>query len=149
MSHTNNNNNLVVREIEPSDFSKGYLELLQSFASFYPKISEEEFKNYLTNHETTKIVVIEDISTNKIVGGGTIFCLDKLHNNLNRMGFIQDVVVEKSYRKQGLGKILVDNLFELGKANKCYKTILNCNPDVEQFYTKIGFTKKGFEFDKR
>ncbi len=145
--------NFLLREIQPSDFHKGYLVLLQTFANYYPLVTETQFSTYLTTHPTTKIVVIENTSgqaeTNKIIGAGTVLCIEKLHNPENRMGFIQDVVVHPDYRKKGYGKLLVVKLYEVGIANRCYKIILNCNPDVEQFYTKLGFTKKGFEFDKR
>jgi glucosamine-phosphate N-acetyltransferase len=146
---TDNNNNIIVREIELTDYKKGYIELLQSFANYETPITEEYFTKYITEQTTTKIVVIENLETERIIGAGTIYCMEKLHNATNRMGFIQDVVVDKTFRKKGLGKVLVDKLFEVGKANRCYKTILNCNPEVTGFYEKLGFTKKGFEFDKR
>lgn len=141
--------NLQIREIEPTDFKKGYIKLLQKFASYETEITEQYFTNYFVTNPTTKIVVIEDTTSHEIIGGGTVFCMEKLHNSDNRMGFIQDVVINEKYRGKGLGKKLVNKLYEVGKANKCYKIILNCNPDVEDFYTKLGFTKKGFEFDKR
>lgn len=75
--------------------------------------------------------------------------MEKLHNSENRLGFIQDVVITEKYRGNRLGKKIVEKLYEIGKFNRCYKVILNCNPDVEGFYTKLGFTKKGYEFDKR
>lgn len=141
--------NLIVREIEPTDYKKGYIELLQSFSKYKTPITEEYFIKYLNEQKTTKIVVIENVITERIIGAGTIFCMEKLHNAENRMGFIQDIIIDKTFRKKGLGKVLVDKLFDVGKENRCYKTILNCNPDVTGFYTKLGFTKKGFEFDKR
>lgn len=141
--------NYKIREIELADCKKGYIELLQNFANYETPVSEKQFTDYIENNETTKIVVIENIDNNKIIGAGTVFCMEKLHNMENRMGFIQDVVILEKYRKHGLGKLLVNKLYEVGKENRCYKIILNCNPDVVGFYTKLGFSKKGFEFDKR
>lgn len=149
-----------IRKIESSDYNKGYVQLLQKFASFETPIKQSEFTNFIstnakasaqTNAQTniTHILVIEDTNTKQIVGAGTIFILPKLHNNVNNMGFIQDVVIEEQLRGKGLGKQLVNKLLELGKQLKCYKVILNCNPNNEGFYSKLGFNKKGFEFDYR
>ena len=141
---------MFTRLINKNDYNKGYLNLLQKFANFSPNITETEFNQYLDNNSKyTKIIVIEDVKTQTIIGAGTLFIINKLHNNINMMGFIQDVVISEKYRGKGLGKKVVDKLYEVAKENRCYKVILNCNPDVENFYTKLGFTKKGFEFDKR
>ena len=138
-----------LRRIGLDDYDRGYLNLLQSFANYYPKISKTEFQEYIFKHPTTHIIVVEHIPSRTIVGAGTVFCIEKIHNNVNSMGFIQDIIVEEKHRGKGLGKQIVDNLYEIAKENRCYKVILNCNKDVETFYTNLGFIKKGVEFDKR
>ena len=57
------------------------------------------------------------------------------------VGQIEDVVVDKEYRGEGLGKRMISDLIENAKNAGCYKVILWCEPHNEGFYEKSGFTK--------
>jgi len=70
---------------------------------------------------------------------------NKIHNNLRKVGHIEDMVVSEEYRSNGVGKLLLKELIKIGKENNCYKIVLECNPDISQFYEKNGFIKKGTE----
>ena len=70
----------VVRELEVSDYEKGYLDLLK-YLTDVGTISEEYFRiqfEYLKNRQTSFVRVIEDTSANKIVGTGTVYIEYKL-----------------------------------------------------------------------
>lgn len=138
----------IIREIENNDFYKNYLELMYEFSGFSCHINYEQFVNYLKNNNNVKIIVIENIDEKKIIGSGTIFMFNKIHNNLNKMGFIQDVIIDEAYRKMGFGSMIVNKLIEMGHKN-CYKIILNCNINNIPFYEKNKFTKKGIEMEIR
>ena len=144
------NNITPPRLIEKDDFNKGYIELLQEFANFKTPITESYFTSYIEKtHNFVRIYVIEDKTTNKIIGAGSLFILPKLHIGVNKIGTIEDIIVNTDYRGKGLGKLLVNKLAEVGKDMNCYKVMLNCKPHTEEFYKKSGFIRQGFVLDKR
>jgi Acetyltransferases len=58
------------------------------------------------------------------------------------IGFIENVVTDASYRRKGIGKIVVENAIEYAKEQNCYKVVLHSgNKRVEayKFYEAIGF----------
>jgi len=69
----------------------------------------------------------------------------KIHNNMRKVGHIEDLIILDEYRNRGVGTYLLEKLLEIAKKNNCYKTILECNPDLVFFYEKFGFNKKGVE----
>lgn len=74
-----------------------------------------------------------------------------LKNDLHEktFGFMEDVFVEESYRKQGVGSKLVEAVIAEAKVQGCYKLICTARearPEVHSFYEKFGFKKWGSEF---
>lgn len=139
--------NLIIREIEYQDYHNGYLNLMFEFTNYNYEINEEQFKNYLYNakiNNINKILIIYSNTEKKIIGSGTIFKIDKLHNN--SIGQIEDVIISNKYRGLGLGKFIIEKLIKIGLDEfKCYKIILNCLNKNIDFYKKIGFTIQGAE----
>jgi len=139
--------NLIIREIEYNDYKNGYLELMFEFTNYNHEIDEKQFKNYLDNtklNNINKILIIYSNNEKKIIGAGTIFKLNKLHNN--PIGQIEDVIISENYRGKGLGKLIIENLIKIGiEEFKCYKIILNCLDKNIDFYKKNGFEVAGVE----
>ena len=137
----------IFREITKDDFNNGYLDLLCEFSNYKCEINFEEFENYITKmkvNQINKILVITKKNDSKIIGAGTIFRLDKLHNNA--VGQIEDVIITNSYRGYGLGKLLIEKLKDVGLIEfNCYKVILNCLPKNIEFYNKCNFSQIGAE----
>ncbi len=55
---------------------------------------------------------------------------------------IGGLVVDKDYRRQGLGKLLVDKIVEWSLSRNCHKMRVRCNiirPEANAFYGSIGF----------
>ena len=91
-----------------------------------------------------KILVIYSQITNMIIGSGTIFKIEKIHNN--PVGQIEDIIINNEYRGYGLGKELIKNLVNIGLNEfKCYKIILNCLDKNIGFYEKCNFITTGIE----
>lgn len=128
----------IFTELSNDDYYNGYLDIMYEFSNYKKNVSYVDFQNYIDN-EYVKILVIYDNKNNKrIIGAGTIFKLDKLHNK--PVAQIEDVVITEEYRKYGLGKRLVEKLVEIGLENfKCYKVILNCLDKNIGFYEKCDF----------
>lgn len=139
---------MYFRHIESSDYYKDYLLLLEQLTIVEKeKINYEQFKifvNSLSNNHI--IIVIED--NNKIIGTGTLLIENKVIHNMGSVGHIEDIIIHNNYRKQGLGKKLIDELIKISIKANCYKTILDCSEKNSNFYEKSGFTKKEIQMVK-
>jgi len=80
---------------------------------------------------------------NIIIGSGTLFIEQKFIFNGSKCGHIEDIIVDNMYRNKGYGKMLVEHLIKCAIVQKCYKIVLSCSDDVQEFYTKCGFEKRG------
>ena len=78
---------------------------------------------------------------NKIIAYGTAIIDYKFYRNCKNVGHIEDIVVDKNLRGQGVSEIILDKLIEYGIKNNCYKFILNCKDEYVNFYKKFGFHK--------
>lgn len=83
------------------------------------------------------------IKDDKIVGAITLIIEQKLIHNGKCCGHIEDFVVLEEYRSQGIGGLLINYAINISKQNNCYKCILDCNENLENYYKKKGFVKKG------
>lgn len=55
--------------------------------------------------------------------------------------YIQDVTMDKSYRKKGIGSLIINKIIEELKKRKIYWIGLISEKNSDQFYEKIGFDK--------
>ena len=135
---------IFLRELTFSDYEE-YLKLMLEFTNYAYNITSDEFKLTLDKmniNNINKIIVL--VNNNNIIGAGTIFRIEKLHNN--PIGQIEDVIISEKYRNKGYGNIIIKKLVDIGLNNmKCYKIILNCLEYNIGFYEKCGFQKVGVE----
>jgi glucosamine-phosphate N-acetyltransferase len=85
--------------------------------------------------------VMED--DNKIVAIGNILFEQKISHSSFLAAHIEDVVVDKDYRRKGLGQELIAFLVEKAREAKAYKIILDCDRDKVSFYERCGFYENG------
>jgi glucosamine-phosphate N-acetyltransferase len=126
---------------------KAYLELL-SMLTNAPEITNLVFIN--KTYEIAKMGVVYigyyyDIETQElfIVGSGTVVFEPKFIHGGKYVGHIEDIVVHEKFRGVGIAKTIADHLINLAKEKKCYKVILDCKPEIENLYSKLGFEKRG------
>lgn len=131
------------RLLSLTDYEKGYFELLSQL-TVAPKVSFQKFSDAfqkIQKSSNTFIRVIEDYESQIIIGSSTVIIEQKFLRECRSVGHIEDVVVHKDYRKQGLGNILIQGLIDLCKSLDCYKIILDCSPENVYFYEKCGLQK--------
>lgn len=138
------NDNFIFAELGSWDFYNGYLELMYEFSNYEKEVSFEDFNKYIDSDKIKIIVIYDKQNSYKIIGAGTIFKLEKLHNK--PVAQIEDIIITEKYRKYGLGKLLVDKLVNVGiNEYKCYKVILNCLDKNIGFYEKCDFFISGVQ----
>ena len=125
---------------------KVYNELLECY-SVFTNIDKNKFDfinlklliERLPKNHNIYVYLLND----KIIACITLIIEQKIIHNGGKVGHIEDFVILKDYRKQGLGKQLLDYVKILCIQNNCYKMILDCDLIMEDYYIKKGFTKKG------
>lgn len=136
-----------IREICYSDYDKGIIELLSQLTTIsIDKIPKNKFYSYIQTlmcNNNHYIFVIEDAC--QIIASGTLLIEFKLIHNLGKVGHIEDIVIDKNYRKKGLGALMINHLIDLANEKECYKVILDCDIKNQLFYNKCGFLQKGIE----
>ena len=89
------------------------------------------------------IIIFVYVIDEKIVGGATVIIEQKFIHGGKKVGHIEDVVVKKDHRGNGIGQELINKCVQVSDANNCYKVILDCDESNISFYTKNGFKEKG------
>ena len=134
--------NYQIRELEASDFEKGFVDCLQEL-TVVGEISNEQFISRFNKRKSMGIitaVAVED-NTGKILGTGSLFYEPKFIRSCSFKGFIEDICVAKYAQRRGVGKKIVEYLRERALSDGCYKVILTCSEQNQNFYEKIGFQK--------
>ncbi len=126
----------MIRNILKSDYN-AYISLLGT------GISNRSYDCFLDTvlNDTHVILVME--ADNSIVGTGTLFIEEKMTYGGCKMGHIENVLVKGEYRSRGYGEALVGRLVSLAKEGGCYRVDLNCKANLEHFYGKNGFIRRG------
>ena len=142
---------MEIRELNETDLDsliKLYEQLDGKNGAFAVEDARPIWKNEIA--ENPNIKYFGAVENGKVVS--TCFCA--IIPNLTRLGgaigFIENVVTDKDFRKQGLGKKVMDKAIEFAREKNCYKVILESGAwrtEAHQFYRNLGFddtAKKSF-----
>lgn len=93
-------------------------------------------------------IVIEELSTSRIVASGTVLVEIKFIRGCGKVGHVEDIVVHESQRGKSFGKKLINQLTHISNSMGCYKVILCCSDKNVGFYEKCGYQRKEAEMAK-
>ncbi|KAK2710104.1 probable glucosamine 6-phosphate N-acetyltransferase [Artemia franciscana] len=134
-----------LRPLNRTDFSKGYLKLLQELTTV-GEISQKQFEAQFDKMKLTSdgyfIIVIEHVPTQTIVGSSSLVIEHKFIRNCAKRARLEDVVVSSNQRGKQLGKILVETVKALSVYNGCYKISLDCKDTMVPYYESLGYKKE-------
>jgi N-acetylglutamate synthase-like GNAT family acetyltransferase len=109
--------------------------------------SEKELKKLFS--QTTWASKRKDQDIRKMIENLNVFVTIRKNSALIGFGraitdgiyraLIDDIIVDNSYQKRGLGKVIVENL--LKQLVGIDEIFLNTKPELEEFYIKFGFAK--------
>jgi len=120
-----------------------YIHLLSHLTSTYD-LTFDTFNDTIkeiSNMGLIMVCIIREKEGILLVGTGTIIIEPKIIHGGKSVGHIEDVVVHPKYRCKGIAQTILNLLVDYSKPS-CYKVILNCNPNMERFYNRVGFDKK-------
>jgi len=97
--------------LEKTDLNEDYFQLLGQMTQSPMPSSEnlqKEFEKYYLNNDLMKVIVLFDKNLNKIIGNGRIYVEPKMTRGIAKVAHIEDIVIDKEYNGQGLGKKLIN-----------------------------------------
>lgn len=134
---------LELLDHEQTNIKSQYIQLMSYLTSTYD-LTIEQFNKNIEEISKMGIIIVCILRENnyiKLIGSGTIIIEPKIIHGGKSLGHIEDIVVHPHYRNQGIAQTILNKLIDFSKEH-CYKLILNCNPNMEQFYNRLGFEKK-------
>lgn len=129
---------LNFRQLEKGDYDKNYLELLKQL-TVVGDISKEKYEMTI-DKMGAEVWVIE--FEGKIIASVSLLLEQKIIHECGIVGHLEDVVVDRDYRKYGLGKFIIERIIKIAKERGCYKLIGDCKSELLGFYEKNGFESK-------
>ncbi|XP_043254839.1 probable glucosamine 6-phosphate N-acetyltransferase [Colletes gigas] len=135
---------LLIRPLQSGDYDRDFLQLLAQLTEV-GNISKEQFLRRFYTMKCTNsyyIIVIEDVSTGKVIASATLVVEQKFIHNCALRGRLEDVVVNNKYRGKQLGKLVVKIILELAHYLQCYKLSLDCKDSLITFYESLGFKRE-------
>ncbi|KAK6060207.1 acetyltransferase, GNAT family [Cooperia oncophora] len=138
-------NGFLVRPLKISDYDNGFLDVLAQL-TVVGDVSREQFENRFNTMKMSSppsyyVVVIEDLSTGRVVGAATLMVEWKFIHNAGCRGRVEDVVVDKDMRGKKMGALLNRVLVGLGRKVGVYKMSLECKDSLIPFYELYGYNK--------
>lgn len=129
---------LNFRRLEKEDYDKNYLELLKQLTTV-GDISKEKYETTF-DKMGAEVWVVE--FEGKIIASVSLLLEQKMIHECGIVGHLEDVVVDRDYRKYGLGKFIIERIIKIARERGCYKLIGDCKSELLGFYEKNGFESK-------
>jgi len=140
---------LQIRSCQLSDFTS----IFNLFKQLWPSLEMDYHALYAVYERALSSAtqhLIVGVQEDRIVG----FCSLSLKNNFWKAGCIGNVdelVVDESYRGQGIGKKLINRIEEIAISNQCNQIELDSSfhrKEAHHFYESIGYKSRAYLFTK-
>ncbi|MBN1502043.1 GNAT family N-acetyltransferase [Candidatus Woesearchaeota archaeon] len=134
---------LSIRKIESPPDKRVYERIRVLLSELYPKNAPIAFDRYKEVIQLDQSQVYTAFIDDKIVGMASIVCYDKLGG---KVCVIEDVIVDKASRGQGVGKALTLKLLEVAQDfGAAFIDVNTRRAEAKEFYKRIGFQEKDKE----
>ena len=94
---------------------------------------------------TVYVACIDDV----VVGSFALLIMPVLGHLSTSSGIVEDVIVDLTLHRNGIGKVMMRSAMQICKEKHCYKLSLSTNlkrKDAHIFYESLGFEKHGYSF---
>ena len=112
------------------------MKLISQFRS--TTFTEEEYKNVFNKIEDNSTIWVVEYN-NELIGTATVIYEYKFIHNIAKSAHIEDVCVDTNHRNKGIGNLLINHVVKEAQKENCYKIILDCDENLETFYTPFTF----------
>ncbi len=133
------------RSIEKKDWRDVYF-LLNQLTELLGTIRDKEvcWDRFISNNSNNAIVGLHN---DQIVAYGSIVIENKIRGEL--AGHIEDIVVDRKFRKKNVGVRLIEELVKIGYKKECYRITLTCDQSLISFYDKNDFKVDNIAMKRR
>ena len=129
---------MIVRRLLAPDFAEAeFSECLSAIAK--TKLLPAHIGKLFNKRIKQGIKTYGAIENGKIVGTASLFMETKFLRNGCQAAHIEDVAAHPDHQGEGVGRMLMEHLFQEAKEAGAYKIILSCEDDVQPFYEKLGY----------
>jgi glucosamine-phosphate N-acetyltransferase len=131
-----------IAKIEPfrREHMEDVIDLLQHMSVFQPP--KNDYDNiWATFSAQTHVFSIVAVVNSRVVAYGSIVIENKIRGG--KLGHIEDIVISPNLQQKGIGKSLVNSLYEIAKKHGCYKVALQCQQHIVTFYEKCDYKEVG------
>ena len=128
----------ILRLYSQSEMDDGNILPLSNAEVIFERM--EQYPNY-----KLFVAVYED----KIVGTFALLIMDNLGHMGAPSAIIEDVVVDPSFQRQGIGKTMMKYALDISGKEGCYKAMVSSNLKRQKahlFYESMGFERHGYSF---
>lgn len=135
----------MIREINENDYD-GLMKLyMQLHDNPFPTKDEKMLNlwNRILNDKDHHIIVVEE--DGKIVSSCVCVIIPNLTHGQQPYAFVENVITDENYRKQGLATKCLNYAKELAVRENCYKLMLLTGSKSEStlnFYEQAGYNRK-------
>lgn len=137
---------MIIRKIKKEDLEGTYNLLNELYKNKIKyDIYSKKFKESLEDDKSYSIVAEEN---NRIIGVLNSRLIDRLVKSKDIL-YIDDLIVDKDYRSNGVGKQLLQNAIKYAREKDCQTVELKSyieNVDAHRFYENNGLEKKHYDF---
>jgi GNAT superfamily N-acetyltransferase len=135
----------TIREILPNEYGRLH-ELILEFASFISSADmvSNSAKQLAEDKDLFHCLVVE--KDGEIIGFAIYYFIYSSWSGKSL--YLEDLYIQPHFRNQGIGKAILDALFEIAKATSCKKMkwqVSGWNEKAKEFYSSQGATIDGTE----
>jgi glucosamine-phosphate N-acetyltransferase len=131
---------LELRALNVGDFDRGILALLAQL-TVVGDVSRTQFESIvpvLCGDAYLTLVIADKEDGGALIGVGTVV-LAGPDDGVHKRAHIEDIVVHERARGRGLGALIIRALVDAACAAGARSVLLECSPENEGFYSKLGF----------
>lgn len=139
-----------IRKLEKSDLSQ-LAGLYQQFWSDISDVTEMEKSFDMIEAENSHIILVCEID-GKITGSVMGIVCRELYGDCRPFLVVENMIVDKNYRRKGIGHQLLSELEKSAKERNCTQMILVTEKDRSDacgFYEKYGFSQNTTGYKKK
>lgn len=136
--------NIQIRPIQPYELSS-LLDLYKHLSPTDPQPDEEQLQQVWQQILSDPKIIcwVVDLE-GKLIASCILVVVPNLTRNARPYALIENVVTHTDYRRQGIGKRLLQQVLQFAWSQDCYKVMLLSGVDrkeAHQFYEQVGFRR--------
>ena len=130
---------IIIRGFQQDDIGQ-VVNLLQDVSCYLPDSDEQRnLANYFLKQEYA-FACVATVDEN-VVAFGSVFIVNRVRGGA--FGLIEDVVVDKNKRREGIGRKVIERLVQEAMDRQCFKVILESSDQGIILYKSLGFKAGG------